>query len=247
MKWKVGVYGIMSKNYSSNALMVRFFLIVFLGCLVACDDIDSIPLVNTKNKFESIERKLNKEHTFEIDHCHLFYNGKRLHYKQSIDKWVAVLGPYSRDPSAITDMYVWDDEGIAVRVNDDTGLVDEFTLFYMHALSNRSEYLQGHKHYKDDKLKQLSIAIEESWPKGQFRDAIILDGMLVDDRIDMDAFNGARIENELKPFHDSMWRNDVVTLRQCERGEMKFTITLSAKEQGKVLSFNFSDLSSLNW
>lgn len=226
---------------------------LFLGCFVflsACDDVNKI-YGDATTKIESlgitqpeIQREFNEAYPFEINQCDFTYKRKALKFHTPISQWIEVLGPYTRNPEAMPNMYVWENMGITLRVKWKTDMVSSIEWFYRREPSNSIEYISNPENYIDgEKSAKAMVELENAWPKGRFSESIKLDGMLIDDQFDIDSLNEKRIERGLNPFHATMWRNDWANLRYCNGKELIFAFTRNENDPAKINTLSFTNLS----
>lgn len=224
--------------------MFRVILISILFGLAGCDQAQEI-YSNVSNKISppSFDRQLNEEHPFEVKACEVYYKGQLLPFKASIEEWVKILGPYSREPSAIPELYVWDELGLAARTPWDVDLVSTIEWFYRREPEHSMEFISNPKNYTGGaKTAQRMVELELAWPKGRFKDSIILDGLLMDDQFNLEELNQSRREKGLDPFYLSNYRNIWMIYKRCNEANYKFEIEVNEADPSKVNSLIFADM-----
>jgi hypothetical protein len=174
-------------------------------CFVVASTVFLVVSCSPSNEYQK-EKILNNQHRFVVVGCDVQYNGKQLKFGEPIQNWINVLGSNYRESEA-SGRYVWDKIGIYVNTDWDVenvislNFVFDNTPSYFFTLSELEADLEKYK--KNEKLQQVKVTEEQismlkylmsNTPKFNFKDSLLVDGVLLDGNVDFEEIKNQRWE-----------------------------------------------------
>ena len=186
---------------SRKVIQSKAVSIVALICatITGCSPVDDVA-----------PKKVNLTHRFELNSCDIRYNGKPLELGASVDDWQRELGPYDRKVPLANDLYVWDDIGITLYVEPNKTEVKQLAIIFNQEKAEipaermvelydeelaSGRFEPGSKDYElIASMKETKILIIDSRPQSPFKDGFLMDGVVIDEQVDVRAINKARYQ-----------------------------------------------------
>jgi hypothetical protein len=156
-------------------------------------------------------KEFNPDYRFEFDACSLKINGQEFHLNDPLEKWVLVLGDYSKKNWR---RYYWDDLGFRLTVADpDIVTSPGGALKFQFSQDAKDDFILNRMEFVDRTEKD-------------FQGAILMNGILLDRDMDYKVFNRQLRENGDGAFKAD-YSGDFHKYYKCEDG-------------GRTYSFSFN-------
>jgi hypothetical protein len=129
-------------------------------------------------------KEFNPDYRFEFNACSLKMNGQEFHLNDPLEKWISVLGDYSKNKWG---RYYWDDLGIIISPAKPEDPLDEGSIRFQFSQDAKDDFILNRMEFVDRTEKD-------------FQGAISVQGILIDKNLDYKVLNRQRREKGLETF-----------------------------------------------